>query len=299
MATLSPEMPKSDDRKSSKDVVAKLNYVGEMHDRAVYDIRNPAGSNIVWDTRDVTIHDVRPHLDKFTMDTQGFAFVKLPSKFAENPELFEGNRKARHFVTDDSLDVQYAQEICDYIQNMTGARDVFPRLGGLVMRTSTRASAEKAAWAPPAEFVHLDFAPQAMQGWIDKTLAAKPRDLKPYSRVQLFQAWRCISPGPQDNTLAICDGDTVSSDDKVIVDSMTGDPSIPGNRWDSRMCHYSPDHRWYYMPDMEPDDLVLFKGYDSDVPDAMNAMHSAFQNPLGQTGVPRKSIEARILAFYD
>lgn len=293
------ELPQTSDRASPKDVRATLNYVGEMTERAFYDIRNPAGSNIVWDPREVTIHDVRPHLDRFTMDTQGFAFVKLASKVAENPALFESNRAARDFNTDQDLAAEYAQEICDYIKEMTGARDVFPRLGGLVMRTSTRASAEKAAWAPPAEFVHLDFAPEAMQGWIDKTLAAKPRDLKPYSRVQLFQAWRCISPGPQDNTLAICDGDTVSSDDKVIVDSMTGPPEIPGNRWDSRMCHFSDKHRWYYMPDMQPDDLVLFKGYDSDVPDAMNAMHSAFQNPLGQTGVPRKSIEARILVFYD
>jgi hypothetical protein len=44
--------------------------------------------------------------------------------------------------------------------------------------------------------------------------------------------------------------------------------------------------------------LQLFKGYDSDMPNAMNAMHSAFSNPLGQTGTPRRSIEGRILAIY-
>ena len=65
------------------------------------------------------------------------------------------------------------------------------------------------------------------------------------------------------------------------------------------MCRYRDTHRWYYMPDMEPDDLILFKGFDSDTPDAMNAMHSAFNNPLGQNGVPRKSMEGRIMAVYD
>lgn len=78
--------------------------------------------------------------------------------------------------------------------------------------------------------------------------------------------------------------------DGVIVDSITGPVEIPGNRWDSRMCRYRHTHRWYYMPDMEPDDLILFNGCDSDMPDAMNAMHSAFTNPLGQTSIPRRII---------
>ena len=282
---------------STNDVRATLNYVGEMTERAFYDIRNPAGSNIVWDSREVTIHDVRPHLGEFTMDATGFAFVQHRSAVAEDPELFQDNLKARHFDTAPGLDAQYAEELCAYIKDMTGARDVFPRLGGLVMRTSTRA--ETKGWAPPAEFVHLDFAPQAMQGWLDKTLAAQERELKPFSRMQLFQAWRCISPGPQDSTLAICDGGSVPASDGVICDSMTGPPEIPGNRWDSRMCRFRDTHRWYYKPDMEPDDLILFKGYDSETPNAMNAMHSAFNNPLGRTGVPRRSIEARIFAVYD
>lgn len=281
---------------SSKDVRATLNYVGEMDERAFYDIRDPAGSNIVWDPREVTIHDVRPHLDSFTMDKTGFAFAKHRSNVAEDSLLFEGNLRSRHFAAA-GLDAEYAAELCAFIKQRTGARDVFPRLGGLVMRTSMRA--ETKGWASPAEFVHLDFAPQAMQGWLDKTLEQQDRELKPYSRLQLYQAWRCVSPGPQDSTLAICDGGTVPPSDGVVVDSITGPIEIPGNRWDSRMCRYRDTHRWYYTPDMEPDDLILFKGYDSDMPDAMNAMHSAFTNPLGQTGVPRRSIEARIFAIYD
>ena len=281
---------------SSKDVRATINYIGEMKERAQHDIRNPAGSNIIWDPHEVTIHDVRPHLDSFTMEETGFAFVKHRSDVAEDPILFEGSLKSRHF-SEDGIDAEYAKELCVFIKEMTGARDVFPRLGGLVMRTSMRA--ETKGWAGPADFVHLDFAPQAMQGWLDKTLAAQNRELQPYSRIQLFQAWRCVSPGPQDSTLAICDGGSVPSSDGVVVDSITGPVEIPGNRWDSRMCRFRGSHRWYYMPDMEPDDLILFKGYDSAMPDAMNAMHSAFSNPLGQTGIPRRSIEARIFVVYE
>lgn len=297
MADLAAELAKPDDRAASpKDVRAIINYVGEMTERAFYDVRDHAGSNIVWDSREVTIHDARPHLDSLTMDEAGFQFVKHRSKVAEDPALFEGSLKARDFQTV-GLEAEYAEELCDFIKEFTGARDVFPRFGGLVMRTSARAQSQ--SWAPPAEFAHLDFAASSMQGWLDRTLEAKPRDLKPFSRMQLFQAWRCISPGPQDSTLAVCDGTTVPLEDCVYVDSRVGPANVPGTSWESRKAHYRDTHRWYYLPDMEPDDVVLFKGYDSDTPDAMNAMHSAFNNPLGQNGVPRKSIEARILAFYD
>jgi hypothetical protein len=297
MTGLVAELPKSaTDSASPKDVRATLNYVGDMTERAFYDVRDHAGSNIVWDSREVTIHDVRPHLASLSLDETGFAFVKHRSQVAENPALFEGSLKTRDLDTA-GLEADYADELCVLIRDMTGAREVFPRFGGLVMRTSMRA--ETKGWAPPAEFAHLDFAASSMQGWLDRTLAAKPRDLKPYSRMQLFQAWRCISPGPQDSTLAICDGRTVPLEDCVYVDSRVGPAGVAGTSWESRKAHYRDTHRWYYMPDMEPDDLVLFKGYDSDMPDAMNAMHSAFSNPLGQNGVPRRSIEARIIAIYD
>jgi hypothetical protein len=283
---------------SSKDVKATLNYVGSVAGggRALYDIRNPADTNIVWDPREVTIYDVRPHLKSIAMDSAGFAFIKHQSAVAEDPALFQGNLQERHFASA-GLSAEYEAELCSLVKELTGAREVFPRLGGLVIRTSKRA--EKRGWAPPAEFVHLDFAPHAMPMWLNLTLQQQERQLSPYRRMALFQAWRTVSPGPQDSTLAICDGSSVSPSDGLVVDSMTGPAGTPGSRWDSRMSHYSPSHRWYYMPDMEPDDLILFKGFDSDAPDAMNAMHSAFSNPLGQNGVPRRSMEARLIAIYD
>jgi hypothetical protein len=282
---------------SSKDVKATLNYVGGVNGpRAFYDVRDHAGSNIVWDSREVTIHDVRPRLKSLELNKTGFAFVKHRSEVAENPALFEGNLRERHFNAA-GLSADYEKELCALIKEMTGAREVFPRLGGLVMRTSMRAA--KKGWAPPAEFVHMDFAPSAMPNWLNMTLKVQGRELAPYRRMVLFQAWRTVSPGPQDSTLAICDGSTVPTSDCVFVDSRVGPPEIPGNSWESRKSRYRDSHRWYYMPDMEPDDLILFKGFDSDTPDAMNAMHSAFKNPLGQDGVPRRSMEARIIAIYD
>jgi len=50
---------------------------------------------------------------------------------------------------------------------------------------------------------------------------------------------------------------------------------------------------------MNPHELLVFKGYDSEIPLAMNAMHTAFDNPAaGPNAIPRESIEARFFAFF-
>ena len=288
-------------RSTSKDVTATLNYLGDIEGSARYDIRDVISgkwenSNIAWKPYDVAIRDVRSLGDSPDIEATGFTFIKHDSAIAEDPALFDQNLSQHHHNAD-GPSAAYEREFCDYLMQTTGAREVFPQLGGLLTRTSLRA--EIKGWARPAYHVHLDFTAEAAQMMLDNSLTAQNRTLAPYKRHVLYQTWRAVSSGPQDNTLAICDGRSVPFDDGVIIDSIIGDPDVPGNRFDSRMSRYNPDHRWYYLSDMEPDDVMLFKGFDSSIPNAMNAIHSAFDNPLGQDSVPRRSIEARFIAIFD
>ena len=50
---------------------------------------------------------------------------------------------------------------------------------------------------------------------------------------------------------------------------------------------------------MTPDEVLVFKGFDSACPDAMNAMHTAFDDETVVRAVPRGSIECRFIALYD
>lgn len=285
----------------TNDVLVNLNYLGDIVGSPRYDIRDMASgkfenSNIAWTAHQVTVRDARPLRESLNLDEHGFAFVKHQSKIAEDPVLFEQNMASHHqLATERAAD--YEQELCDFIKDISGAREVFAQIGGCLVRTSLRS--KQRSWARPAYHVHLDFTASAVRSLLDQTLAAHSRTLAPYKRHVLYQTWRAVSPGPQDNTLAICDGSSVPFSDGVVIDSIIGPEEIPGNRFDSRMSRHNPAHRWYYLSDMEPDDLLLFKGFDSDIPDAMNAMHSSFDNPLGQDGVPRRSIETRLIAIFD
>jgi hypothetical protein len=98
----------------------------------------------------------------------------------------------------------------------------------------------------------------------------------------------------------VCDGSSVAEGSAIAVDAVMGPAHIPAKCFEFRLGRYGANHKWYYLSDMAPDDVLLFKGYDSRFPRAMTAMHSAFDNPLaGVEAPPRHSIEARFLAFYD
>jgi hypothetical protein len=165
-------------------------------------------------------------------------------------------------------------------------------------RASERSKVKASAGA--ANLVHLDYTQTSATQLRDWTLAANGIRAPGHTHFAFIQAWRALSPGPQDSALCICDGISIPATDAVPIDAIMGDPSVPATCFEFRLCRYGDDHSWHYLSNMQLDDLLLFKGFDSRVPQAMNAMHSAFDNPLaGPDAPPRQSIEARFLAFYD
>jgi hypothetical protein len=62
----------------------------------------------------------------------------------------------------------------------------------------------------------------------------------------------------------------------------------------------SPTHRWYYKYRQQPDEVLLFKAYDTDTScKETRVPHSAFTDAEEENAPPRESIEARALLFYN
>src|SRR5215510_9610656 len=61
-----------------------------------------------------------------------------------------------------------------------------------------------------------------------------------------------------------------------------------------------PDHRWFYVPEMRADELLLLKCYDTKTDGrARFAPHTAFTDPTTPVDAPpRESIELRTLVFH-
>ena len=281
----------------AQDVRTTLMYAGAIAGRPRLDFPDPANSNIALDPHEVTIRDGRPFAGVHTLERNGFAFTRHRSSVAEDPVLFDQADNADQ-VTQDGLLAAYAEEMVAFLGDRIGAATIVPQVGSFIARTSRRA--RKPTWAGTAEMVHLDYTPEAAALFLGWNAQTSGRPLPPHRAYAFIQTWRALSPGPQDNSLAICDGASVPPSDGVEIDTVMGPADVPGKCFPFRICKYRPDHQWFYLPDMAPDDLILFKGFDSREPQSMNAMHSAFDNPLaGPDAAPRRSIEARFIAFFD
>jgi hypothetical protein len=201
-------------------------------------------------------------------------------------------------------DTPYAAQVCEVAKRLTGA-DLAVPMGGMV-----RSSGETGATVqPPAAEAHVDFTERSAHR-IAEAVYHRARPAEPgYHRFIAFSLWRALSPPPQDMPLAVCDGRTVRDDEgthntKVDVDEIpTGDALFAPIEGEENMAaatifHYSPDHRWWYFPDMTPDEVILIKFYDSDRRGAWRCPHTAFRDTTRPDARERRSMEFRGIAYF-
>ncbi len=76
---------------------------------------------------------------------------------------------------------------------------------------------------------------------------------------------------------------------------------VPEPRGETYGVTYNPAHRWFYVPEMQPDEALLLKCFDSATDGrARFAPHTAFEDPTAPADVlPRESIEIRTLVFHE
>jgi hypothetical protein len=265
-------------------VDADLHYLGRMTERPRnYTYEPPAGvpwSNIVSETHRVPIHDMRPIEAEISLDDQGFELL--------------GHRSAvRDFYNEDELRAVYYPEAERLIAEATGASRVF--IFDHTLRRRVPNGVDRAAGTPrqPATRVHVDHTarsgPQRVRDFFGDESEALLQ-----GRVQIINLWRPIRGPLRDAPLAVCDARSVAPSDLVPSDLVYRD-----RVGETYAVRYNPEHRWFYVPEMQPDEALLLKCFDSATDGRARFMpHTAFEDPTAPADVlPRESIELRTLVF--
>jgi len=94
---------------------------------------------------------------------------------------------------------------------------------------------------------------------------------------------------------AIADAQSIAPEDFVATDLV-----FPDRTGEIYQVTYSPNHRWFYFPEMRRDEALLLKCYDSATDGrARFTAHTAFDDPTApEDAAPRESIEVRTLISY-
>lgn len=239
----------------------------------------------------VRIHNARQAAEPFTLDKHGFILATHKSAIVD-------------FRDADAVNRFYPGEVEEVAKRLTGADLILP-MGGQIRSAGETGPGIQ----PPAAEAHVDFNTPSARKVAERVYRGALPDGPGYDRFIAFSLWRTFSPPPQDWPLALCEASSVDDAEgvpnvKVDVDALPeGDAlfaEIPGEEEmvAATIFHHSPDHRWWYFPDMTRDEVVLIKFHDSDHSRGWRTPHTAFHDTSRPGAVTRESLEFRAIAYF-
>ncbi|KAL4068775.1 hypothetical protein V8B97DRAFT_813543 [Scleroderma yunnanense] len=236
------------------------------------------------DIHDVQIKDIRGKEDKYTLDTVGFQYYCHPAKHTT-------------FLNDKEIKEEYYPESMELIKKLTGATKVVV-FGHIVRRRRPVLDNEPMQYLQPASNVHVDQTTPFAISIAYACLPAREAYTLLQGRFQIINLWRPISHPAVDWPLALCDFRSINTERDLMPVTLL----LPDREGETYCMKYDPGHQWIYKSAMDPEDLVLFKCFDSieDGSVARMAPRTAFEDPKTPEGAPfLESIELRALVFYE
>lgn len=273
-------------------VTAPLAYLVPGGSRAAHLIYPPSsGRKLVRPEQEyhrLPITDMRSMVPAPTVDDAGFALYRAPSAIGD-------------FYDDALVRRDYYPEVANFLRVTLGARDVV--VFDHNQRSARRAAAGQTGVRTPVDAAHNDYTPQSGPRRAAEILAEAGRPAYGGHRMVLINLWRPIIGPVQDVPLAVCDARSAAPADFVPTDiHHFGEEDLeqPRHSGEIYSVRFNPAHRWYYASDMQPDEVLLLKNWDSAAAThAAWTPHTGFRNPLApSTAVPRESIEARALVVF-
>jgi hypothetical protein len=261
-------------------IEAVLNYVDPTAEIGAHNDVERRKSTLTLVPYRLPIRDARPVADDLSLETLGFALLERPSRVAD-------------FFDPAQVEATYLAEIEALIAELTGCDRVLTF--GTVVRNDAPDAPEGSR--KPVYNAHIDYDLPTIRAVAHKMLPPAERARYAHGRIALINVWRPITQ-VESAPLAVCDGSSVRPEDLIFGPiggkSVADVPNAAGYN-----LAYNPDHRWYYVPDMRPDELLAFKLCDSEADRVQWAAHTAFHDPNSRPGARgRQSIELRTLALF-
>lgn len=269
----------------ARSIEASLTYCRKKAEKLVYKItemgeEDPEKYEDWYVAHSMPVHDVRPYLSSLSLDREGFILGRAATAVTD-------------FYDESEVSGIYDAEIERLVIEETGAEKavIFDHTIRVESETLRR---EKGA-RETVPLVHNDYTVASGPQRLRELLDADEASIRLRNRFAIYNLWQPIRGPVQSSPLAICDARSVALKDWVACDLDYGDRV--GEIYN---VAFNANHRWYYAPNMEVDEILLFKSYDSvDNGKARFTPHTAFDDPTAPAGAcPRESIETRVLAFF-
>ncbi len=267
-------------------VEAPLKYLANDEDSAEYiasvgggDVTEHKGNYIM---QSMPIYNGRDRAEDFSLDREGFMLVPQTTS-------------VRDFYSDDEIAGIYEPEVKALVREITGANEV-----GIFDHTRRSSSVEiqKARMIREgASIIHNDYTARSGPNRLRDHFPDDPDKAEALlaRRFAIVNVWRSMQGTIYRAPLALCDASSTAPDDLISVTRQAKD-----RIGEIQMALHNPAHRWYYFPEMQADEALLIKTYDSETDGrARFTLHTSFEDPGAPVNAPpRESIETRCFVFF-
>jgi len=149
----------------------------------------------------------------------------------------------------------------------------------------------------PSTAVHNDSTPDDAYRRLQILLGQDGGTSSIPKRWQIINVW-CPLTGPVlDWPLALCRYGSIKPEDLVAVDTI-----LPHCIGETYYLYHNENHQWVYLDSQEENEVVVFKTFDSDNSVANYCPHSAFKSTdpraTSKDVIPRQSVEVRAIVTY-
>ncbi len=270
-----------------RPIQANFNYTvddGSVPEIYFYDppegtVAHPPGT----DPQAMAVHDGWSRAGEFSLDHEGFALREFQNGF----DRFDDDQAVRD---------QFYAPVAEFVRNTVGAKRVvvFDHTIRSKVNEAQQNTEHNTTQRAPVMIVHCDYTPVSGPLRVRQTLPTEADDLLG-RRVAFFNFWKPLRRPVEEKPLAMCEVTTASQEDMLRMvlryRERTGEIYV---------MRHNPAHRWWYLPDMTPEHVVLLKTYESETDGRARFLgHSAFEHPdTRPDAVTRESIEIRTMAFF-
>ena len=265
---------------------AQLRFLANLEEPLVY-IPSKGGGDATGHVGNYTMQEVDVHngrIEKPTscLDIEGFKLVQQKSEVQD-------------FYNDLEIQTTYHDEVRSLLLAITGAARV--EIFDDTHRSSSLGTQKERNTRDPSDIVHNDYTAQSGVKRLQDYFSNDPDQAESamQQRFAIVNVWRSIAGPIQNFPLVLCDSSTVESEDLVSVERR-GENRIG----ELQVAMQKPAQRWYYFPEMQMDEALLLKTFDSETDGrARFTIHSSFDDHTApRDAAPRESLETRCFVFF-
>lgn len=266
-------------------VSAELRFLADTSERPQTFGSDPSRNRLPLIKHRVEIANARRAAVSPSLDAEGFALIEAPTE-------------VRDFSDVETYHDFYLAELEARIAALVGqAAYAMPILALRESRVDGRP--RRANVPETVHCIHVDYSERSAPAAAAAAMRRHGRKPAPGCKITAFNVWRATSPPPQDVPLAVCDRRSLAPQDMVRADAYDS-PAAISDHVEYQLVRFNSAQRWAYFPDMNRDELLVFKQFESGLARPSGCPHSAFADPACPSNAfPRSSIDGRVFVVEE